>query len=98
MEALVVASVGAGGRSLRSALAGRDGIRMQGFVQLVDDQGPGGIGLDLLGDELALGVAPERCVGDEGVGRELVRLDELCLLYTSPSPRDKRQSRMPSSA
>ena len=27
-------------------------------------------------------------------------LDELraCLLYTSPSPRDKRQSRMPSSA
>ena len=23
---------------------------------------------------------------------------ELCLLYTSPSPRDKRQSRMPSSA
>ena len=28
------------------------------------------------------------------------RTDELfvCLLYTSPSPRDKRQSRMPSSA
>ena len=25
-------------------------------------------------------------------------LDENCLLYTSPSPRDKRQSRMPSSA
>ena len=24
--------------------------------------------------------------------------DEDCLLYTSPSPRDKRQSRMPSSA
>ena len=24
--------------------------------------------------------------------------DDLCLLYTSPSPRDKRQSRMPSSA
>ena len=24
--------------------------------------------------------------------------DEFCLLYTSPSPRDKRQSRMPSSA
>ena len=23
---------------------------------------------------------------------------EFCLLYTSPSPRDKRQSRMPSSA
>ena len=25
-------------------------------------------------------------------------LNEICLLYTSPSPRDKRQSRMPSSA
>ena len=25
-------------------------------------------------------------------------LDAVCLLYTSPSPRDKRQSRMPSSA
>ena len=25
-------------------------------------------------------------------------LDRICLLYTSPSPRDKRQSRMPSSA
>ena len=27
-----------------------------------------------------------------------VKLDNNCLLYTSPSPRDKRQSRMPSSA
>ena len=25
-------------------------------------------------------------------------LNKICLLYTSPSPRDKRQSRMPSSA
>ena len=28
----------------------------------------------------------------------LFPMDEFCLLYTSPSPRDKRQSRMPSSA
>ena len=27
-----------------------------------------------------------------------LRCDDVCLLYTSPSPRDKRQSRMPSSA
>ena len=27
-----------------------------------------------------------------------VRRSIICLLYTSPSPRDKRQSRMPSSA
>ena len=29
---------------------------------------------------------------------ETVKLTYVCLLYTSPSPRDKRQSRMPSSA
>ena len=28
----------------------------------------------------------------------LVPTNRICLLYTSPSPRDKRQSRMPSSA
>ena len=31
-------------------------------------------------------------------GRSLRELFYICLLYTSPSPRDKRQSRMPSSA
>ena len=29
---------------------------------------------------------------------EISKLFRICLLYTSPSPRDKRQSRMPSSA
>ena len=29
---------------------------------------------------------------------ELVHLIEACLLYTSPSPRDRTRSRMPSSA
>ena len=28
----------------------------------------------------------------------IIDMDKVCLLYTSPSPRDKRQSRMPSSA
>ena len=37
--------------------------------------------------------------GGERVLRELGKeLCKVCLLYTSPSPRDKRQSRMPSSA
>ena len=35
---------------------------------------------------------------DIRVHREFYRLPSACLLYTSPSPRDKRQSRMPSSA
>ena len=34
-------------------------------------------------------------VNEDMVGH---KLGEFCLLYTSPSPRDKRQSRMPSSA
>ena len=36
------------------------------------------------------------CHGQEGQG--MGAFPKLCLLYTSPSPRDKRQSRMPSSA
>ena len=31
-------------------------------------------------------------------GSQVKALNTYCLLYTSPSPRDKRQSRMPSSA
>ena len=46
---------------------------------------------------------PERFVGlSMSLGNPLIRSvkQEIksCLLYTSPSPRDKRQSRMPSSA
>ena len=41
--------------------------------------------------QLLNSIPPEK--RDEGIMRMCV-----CLLYTSPSPRDKRQSRMPSSA
>ena len=38
-------------------------------------------------------------LGDNGAGKStLIKTLAGCLLYTSPSPRDKRQSRMPSSA
>ena len=36
--------------------------------------------------------------GGVGDGVLVLGLGSVCLLYTSPSPRDKRQSRMPSSA
>ena len=39
-----------------------------------------------------LGISAQRLV------ERISELSEGCLLYTSPSPRDKRQSRMPSSA
>ena len=37
-------------------------------------------------------------MADESVRIGTAAVNESCLLYTSPSPRDKRQSRMPSSA
>ena len=40
----------------------------------------------------------ERVEEVEGKEEEQVEKMDDCLLYTSPSPRDKRQSRMPSSA
>ena len=36
--------------------------------------------------------------GSENKNETSIRNYKNCLLYTSPSPRDKRQSRMPSSA
>ena len=36
--------------------------------------------------------------GDQAVEGDVAANQLTCLLYTSPSPRDKRQSRMPSSA
>ena len=40
------------------------------------------------------------CGIDSGTSQKIhhVMASSTCLLYTSPSPRDKRQSRMPSSA
>ena len=37
-------------------------------------------------------------ISDAGAAIELIRCVKTCLLYTSPSPRDQRGSRMPSSA
>ena len=41
-------------------------------------------------------MASDRLARDSGARRRLLALD--CLLYTSPSPRDRTRSRMPSSA
>ena len=49
-------------------------------------------GLDVLGEFLLIKRTLSASIGILLVGMNI------CLLYTSPSPRDKRQSRMPSSA
>ena len=75
---------------------------------------PINLAVEILGDRWTLLVLRDIIFADRRHFRELLRgseehitssilsdrLDRLttCLLYTSPSPRDKRQSRMPSSA
>ena len=51
------------------------------------------LGLPLFSDDDA-----KRQMGIDVTELIIAQLLFLCLLYTSPSPRDKRQSRMPSSA
>ena len=41
---------------------------------------------------------PEDFIGAIEPGEFIIALDSICLLYTSPSPRDATLSRMPSSA
>ena len=48
------------------------------------------------GDMGLLGITVDEAYGGSGMGYLAHVI--ACLLYTSPSPRDKRQSRMPSSA
>ena len=51
---------------------------------------------DLLTDEPVLSRIHSQCITGESFFS--MRCDCSCLLYTSPSPRDQRGSRMPSSA
>ena len=44
------------------------------------------------------GVIPGTTQAGTSVEGKATAVSNYCLLYTSPSPRDKRQSRMPSSA
>ena len=64
-----------------------------------------GVGGPLMEDQGLASLFPIDDIAVIGVGEILAkynflkeRINNTCLLYTSPSPRDKRQSRMPSSA
>ena len=75
----------------------------RGTVLLVDTGSP----RNIVGSEWVKEEAPEDPLGTPSMnkgfrGKAIWAADAdkvwACLLYTSPSPRDKRQSRMPSSA
>ena len=75
----------------------------QSLVMVVDDEPDiRDLVREILEDEgYAVVVAEDVKTAREAIAErlpDLVLLDICCLLYTSPSPRDKRQSRMPSSA
>ena len=51
------------------------------------------------GGTLLIGVDDDGTVsGQRFIEEEIFVMDKACLLYTSPSPRDRQKSRMPSSA
>ena len=83
--AVAICGAGIGGLSAAALLA-RQGHRVT-LLDQFDTPAPVGSGLML--QVTGMAVLEQLGLGDE-TGR--------CLLYTSPSPRDKRQSRMPSSA
>ena len=59
-----------------------------------------GLPIGLLESQSDLYMAAAHLINCPGVETEKVLIDllESCLLYTSPSPRDRQKSRMPSSA
>ena len=50
------------------------------------------------GDILKLEIDPKSHAAWTGGKQKLMDKGRICLLYTSPSPRDRQKSRMPSSA
>ena len=104
------AAVGGGG-SLEPTTEGNDTLYATGALEAVGTQG--GIPLDAKGgDDIIGGPAANLMMNDSieagpgndivyaGSGDDWVKGDDGndCLLYTSPSPRDRTRSRMPSSA
>ena len=72
-------------------LLGKSGI-INVIGDILPDQGALGMVKNLIHKDIDL--PPQ----DKETALKLLEQDIVCLLYTSPSPRDKRQSRMPSSA
>ena len=82
------------------SLPGRAHRAVAGFLSLINELDESTEQLDLPGlVEAVIDAAELKALYEkEGGERGQARLENLCLLYTSPSPRDATLSRMPSSA
>ena len=89
----------------------RDGVDIGMKFEYIVQPSPDGIaqafvlGKDFIGDDDACLILGDNIYYGQGISAMLSNAvmnakdkNMACLLYTSPSPRDKRQSRMPSSA
>ena len=71
----------------------------QADINTTREYGGTGLGLTIVKQLVELQEGVVLVNSKVGVGTEFdITIPYFCLLYTSPSPRDKRQSRMPSSA
>ena len=85
------------GRGLNGAVeAGVDHLRTAGVSHVTVSHAdlPMASGLAAVGNAPGITLVPDRY----GNGTNVIALPTDCLLYTSPSPRDRQKSRMPSSA
>ena len=71
------------------------------FEKLLGDGSEIGCSFTYIAQHDPNGLAQAFVLGADFIGKDSVSLilgDNICLLYTSPSPRDRTRSRMPSSA
>ena len=101
VEASIAATrkYGAGSGSVR-AIAGTMDIHLEAEQKVAEFKGVESALIYSAGYTVNVGLIPSLVQGKEDIiiSDELNHGSIICLLYTSPSPRDKRQSRMPSSA
>ena len=71
------------------------------YTAIMKDAGFGSLEILLQYDDVELNEMHDQLIKDgipRGHSMEIRKQIKLCLLYTSPSPRDRTRSRMPSSA
>ena len=101
----VSGSAGLGGverlcRDVRYARFGRQGPFLGGPVDWLkgDQERVEGLGMDFIVENAGTAGALWAALEAASANQEPIVLFNCCLLYTSPSPRDRSLSRMPSSA